>query len=172
VNAVAVGELDGRPVIVSGGEDGTVRVWELADGSPVGDPLTGHDGAVNAVAVGELDGRPVIVSGGRDGTLRVWELADGSSIGDPPTGHDDAVNAVAVGELDGRPVIVSGGRDGTLRVRELAERQELVIAVGSEVQAVALDEGGRTVVGARAGVMLLEPVRPWIAATSTRSPVS
>jgi hypothetical protein len=93
-------------------------------------------------------------------------------IGDPLKGHDGWVSAVAVGELDGRPVIVSGGSDRTVRVRELAERQELVIAVGSEVQAVALDERGRTVMGARAGVMLLEPVRPWIAATSTRPPVS
>ena len=70
---------DGTPVIVSGGGDGTVRVWRLADGTPVGEPLTGHDGGVNAVAVGALpDGTPVIVSGGDDGTVRVWRLADGT----------------------------------------------------------------------------------------------
>jgi hypothetical protein len=34
-------ELDGRPVVISGGSDGTVRVW---------DPFTGHGGPVNAVA--------------------------------------------------------------------------------------------------------------------------
>jgi transposase len=33
VSAVAVGELDDRPVIVSGGPDGTVRVWKLGDNS-------------------------------------------------------------------------------------------------------------------------------------------
>ena len=32
VRAVAVGELDGRPVVVSGSSDGTVRVWDLATG--------------------------------------------------------------------------------------------------------------------------------------------
>ena len=77
VRAVAVGELEGRPVVVSGGDDGTVRVWDLATGTPVGDPFTGHTGAVNAVAVGELEGRPVVVSGGDDGTVRVWDLAPG-----------------------------------------------------------------------------------------------
>ena len=33
MTAVAAGALaDGTPVIVSGGRDGTVRVWRLADG--------------------------------------------------------------------------------------------------------------------------------------------
>ena len=37
--------------------DRTVRVWRLADGTPVGEPLTGHTGAVDAVAVGAAAGR-------------------------------------------------------------------------------------------------------------------
>ena len=52
VYAVAVGTLpDGTPVIVSGSGSGdrTVRVWRLAGGTPVGEPLTI---AVSAVAVG------------------------------------------------------------------------------------------------------------------------
>jgi WD40 repeat protein len=85
VMAVAVGALpDGTPVIVSGGSDGTVRIWRLADGSPVGEPLRGHDDEVRAVAVGGLPtGTPVIVSGGSDGTVRIWRLADGSPVGEP-----------------------------------------------------------------------------------------
>ena len=35
----------------TGGADGTVRVWDLATGTPVSDPFTGHDGPVNAVAI-------------------------------------------------------------------------------------------------------------------------
>ena len=75
---------------VSGG-DRTVRVWDLASGTPAGDPFTGHTDWVNAVAVGELDGRPVAVSGGDDRTVRVWDLASGTPAGDPFTGHDGAV---------------------------------------------------------------------------------
>ena len=140
VTAVAVGALpDGTPVIVSGSGypssqliapphgPGTVRVQRLADGTPVGEPLTGHRGAVTAVAVGALPDRtPVIVSGGGygDGTVRVWRLADGIPAGEPLTGHRGDVTAVAVGALPDRtPVIVSGGGDGdgTVRVWRLAD---------------------------------------------------
>ena len=80
---MAAGALpDGTPVIISGGDDGTVRVWRLADGTPVGEPLRGHNGPVGAVAAGALpDGTPVIISGGGDGTVRVWRLADGTPLG-------------------------------------------------------------------------------------------
>jgi hypothetical protein len=51
VFAVAVGALpDGTLVIISGGGAGTVRVWRLADGSPVGEPLDLPE-AVRAVAI-------------------------------------------------------------------------------------------------------------------------
>ena len=75
----AVGDLAGRPVVVSAGSDETVRVWDLASGAPVGEPLTGHTRVVVAVAVGDLAGRPVVVSAGSDGTVRVGP-GDGSQL--------------------------------------------------------------------------------------------
>ena len=99
---MAVGELDGRAVVVSSSGDRTVRVWDLATGSTVAGLFTGHSKAVKAVAVGELDGRPVVVSGGDDRTVQVWDLATRSTVAGPFTGHRGAVNAVAVGELEGR----------------------------------------------------------------------
>ena len=69
----------GSPVVVSGGGDGTVRVWDLATGNPVGGPFTGHDGPVKCLAAAELEGRPVVVSGDADGTVWVWDLASRAS---------------------------------------------------------------------------------------------
>ena len=64
VTAVAVGGLpDETPVIVSGGDDGTVRAWRLPDGNPLGPPLwlTGrvadlamHDSMVVAAAGADI----------------------------------------------------------------------------------------------------------------------
>jgi WD40 repeat protein len=35
VNAVALGQVEGRAVVVSGGNDHTVRVWDAATGTPI-----------------------------------------------------------------------------------------------------------------------------------------
>jgi WD40 repeat protein len=117
VQAVAIAQLDGRPVIVSGGGtwDGTVQVWDLSTGAPIGRPIVSDNYGVDAVAVAQLDGRAVIVSGGEDETVRVWDLATGASFGRPLSGHTRDVYAVAAAQLDGRTVLVSGSEDTTIR---------------------------------------------------------
>ena len=61
--------------------NGAVRMWDLAEGPPVGAPLTGHAGPVGAVATATMDSRPVAVTGSDDGTVRVWDLATGRQVG-------------------------------------------------------------------------------------------
>ncbi|TDD39028.1 hypothetical protein E1287_04255 [Actinomadura sp. KC06] len=126
VGGAAVGELNGRPIVVSGtnssiwpwkSRDHAVRVWDLGSGRQIGEPLKGHPDDVQSVAVGNLGGRSVAVAGGGD--LRVWDLGAGKQIGRPFTGPDNSFSSVALGELNGRPIAVSGGRDKTVRVWDL-----------------------------------------------------
>ena len=70
VEAVAVGALpDGTPVTVTGSDDATVRVWRLADDTPLVPPL--HlPKSVGAVAV---HGNVIVTAAGTD--LAVHQLA-------------------------------------------------------------------------------------------------
>jgi WD40 repeat protein len=116
VLAVAV-TADGT-LAVSGSDDGTVRVWNLATGR-VQAKLPGHDRRVLAVAV-TADGT-LAVSGSDDGTVRVWNLASGR-VQAKLTGHKLGVWSVAV-TPDGTRA-VSGGQDNTVRVWDLATGRE------------------------------------------------
>ena len=147
VNGVAV-SADGRTA-VSGGDDGTVRVWDLA-GAAAPRVLTGHTGYVNGVAI-SADGRTA-VSGGRDGTVRVWDLA-GTATPRELTGHPSEVTAVAV-SADGRTALSAGGDDGTVRVWDLAGTAAPRVLTGHTgyVNGVAVSADGRTAVsGGRDG---------------------
>jgi WD40 repeat protein len=107
--AVATAVLpDGRTVAVTGDRDATVRVWDLATGTPAGHPMTGHTHAVYAVATAALpDGRVVAVTGSLDETVRVWDLATGTLVGDPLPEPDCAL---AVFGLAGPGVVVACGQ--------------------------------------------------------------
>ena len=108
---MAIGRAGDRDVIVSGSDDGTVRIWDAVTGDPVGVPLTGHDGPVNAVAIGRAGDRDIIVSGSGDGTVRIWDAVTGDPVGARWPARR-TVTAVAIGRAGDRDVIVSGADDG------------------------------------------------------------
>ena len=66
-----------------------MRLWDPDTGQPIGDPLTGHTGAVLGVAFSP-DGHR-LATASDDGTVRLWDPDTGQPIGDPLTGHTGAV---------------------------------------------------------------------------------
>src|SRR6266702_3142418 len=98
--------------IVSGSDDGKIRVWNATTGETEAGPFTRHMSPVTSVAFSP-DGQR-IVSGSFDGTIRVWNATTGETEADPFTGHTHSVVSVAFSP-DGQR-IVSGSYDGTIRV--------------------------------------------------------
>jgi len=119
VFAVAITEMAGVPVVVSGGRDATVRVWDLVTGASVRPALTGHAGPVRALATTTLGGRAVVVSGSDDRTVRAWDLATGTLVGEPFSGHSYGVCSVTTAQLGHRSVVISSSLNDTARAWDL-----------------------------------------------------
>lgn len=100
--------------VVSGGEDQTLRVWDLTRRETIG-ILRGHAGPVTAVSLAREGWR--VLSGGADRTLRLWDPERETCVG-TFQGHHDRITGVAV-DAAGQ-IAVSACRDGSLRVWDIA----------------------------------------------------
>lgn len=102
--------------VVSGGDDGKLRVWDVAAGSCLA-TLEGHKRCVCAVLV---LGGDRLVSGSKDNTVRIWETS-GWTCTSTLTGHEAYVRGLAVLGTDGP--LVSASSDRTLRLWDLSTGQ-------------------------------------------------
>ncbi|KAL0952175.1 hypothetical protein HGRIS_008788 [Hohenbuehelia grisea] len=107
--------------IASGSYD-KIRIWDVARGELVMQPIVGHAGTVQSAAFSP-DGS-LIVSCSWDTPIRVWDAVSGELAMPPLIGHTDSVNSVAFSPDGIR--IVSGSSDQTIRVWDVA-RGELVM---------------------------------------------
>ena len=112
------------PVLVSGGVDKRLKVWDPFTGDFIGS-LGSHEGWVRALATGTSPGTTeVVVSASGDGNVGIWDLRGLSRMGTLREAHASRVRAVGIGEAafnDNRsePVVVSGDTDGKIVVAGL-----------------------------------------------------
>jgi WD40 repeat protein/tetratricopeptide (TPR) repeat protein len=133
---------DGR-LVLTVGEDRTVRLWEAATARPAAAPVL-HEGA--ACAAFGPDARHLL-TGGTDGTLRRWDTA-GAPSAVPPLEHDGEVRRFFRPAGD-RLLTVSdrpgGPQESTVRLWDLAAGRPLSPPLPHDhpVWAAALGDDGR-----------------------------
>lgn len=77
VSCVRFSPVNTHPIIVSGGWDKVVKVWNLTN-CKLRNNLLGHTGYINTVTVSP-DGS-LCASGGKDGVAMLWDLAEGKRL--------------------------------------------------------------------------------------------
>jgi WD40 repeat protein len=107
INALAFSPKTDQMILASGGQDHTVRLWDVKQGTPISNPLTGHTDQVRALAFNPVDGQ-LLASTGDDARLFLWNSeahqpvqqvqlgAPGQSLAFSPNGK-----VLAVGQGDG-----------------------------------------------------------------------
>jgi NACHT domain- and WD repeat-containing protein len=135
VSSMALAE--GGSLAISGGADGTLRVWRVATGACV-HILRGHTAGIMAVATAGADR---VVSASWDSTVRVWNLDSGECVQVLGGGGVPVLSLAAVGT----DRVAAGAADGSLRLWEIASGKALASLVGHKdrINSILALGGGR-----------------------------
>jgi WD40 repeat protein len=141
---------DGKTAI-SGGSDGTVRLWDVGNGTCLR-TFEGHDQMVESACL-SADGR-LALSSSRDRTVRLWDINTGTCLRilDRAKGAMHQSPPVRF-STDGHQAVV-GGQDGRIRYWDL-ETGTLTHEMGKGtwgIDDMCIGDDGRTVVTAKGGM--------------------
>eukprot|EP00977_Amphora_coffeiformis_P017599 scaffold5828_cov168-Amphora_coffeaeformis.AAC.2 len=132
VTALEVVDNQGSPRIISGSEDGTIRIWTSANNTfALEKTLPGHAGKVTGLCA--IPGGKHLWSSSTDGTLRIWDLSQPEATAfqhcisrETPApnnpqqggglGHSDAVTALLPFAMNAGTFVISGSMDGSIKV--------------------------------------------------------
>ena len=149
---------DGQ-MLASGGDDNTVKLWDVASGT-LKTTLEGHTDGINSVAFSP-DGA-TLASGSEDSTVKLWNVAT-SILKTTLEGHTDRVGSIAFSP-DGQ-MLASGGDDNTVKLWDVVSGTLKTTLEGHTdwVRSVAFSPDGATLAsGSEDGT-----VKFWDIATST-----
>jgi WD40 repeat protein len=119
VRCLALSLLEDR--LVSGSDDGTVRIWKVASAEP-DVVLSGHLGSVRSV--GFLSHDRELASASHDGTIRIWDVLSGNCV---RTFHDyeGGMEDLAIWAGSSRALVAS--RDGMVRLWDLVQGDQQAV---------------------------------------------
>ena len=136
--------------LASGGQDGTVILWDAITEQPT--TLTGHTASARSVAFSP-DGS-ILASGSHDGTVILWDVAT-QQPKDTLTEHTAPVETVAFSR-DGS-TLASGSHDGTVILWDVdtGQPKDTIMGHANWVWSVAFSPDGTLAIGRNDGTVLL-----------------
>lgn len=141
ISSVAISSANAKQgqLVASGNSDGTISVWNLAEGKLIA-TLRGHEKPVNAVVISP-DGK-MLVSGSDDNSIKIWNMSSWEEVRSL-TGHALAVSALAIAP-DGQ-TLVSGSWDKTIKIWDLStgELRSTIAGHSALVSALTISPDGR-----------------------------
>ena len=128
--------------LATGGDDGNVRLWDVATQQEIGAPMSSGLAPVEALAFSP-DGTTV-AAGSSDGTVQLWDAATQHEVGTTMAAGPAAVRALAFSP--GGKVLAAGGEDGDVRLWDTATQTQsgATMATGAPVAALSFSGNGTT----------------------------
>jgi len=128
--------------LATGGDDGNIRLWDVATEQEIGAPMSSGLAPVEAVAFSP-DGATV-AAGSKDGTVQLWDATTQHEVGATMTAGPAAIRALAFGP--GGKVLAAGGEDGDVRLWDTATQSQpgATMATGAAVAALSFSGNGTT----------------------------
>ncbi|KAI8094172.1 WD40-repeat-containing domain protein [Thamnidium elegans] len=126
-------EHDPERILLSGGCDRDVRVWDLNRGK-LRHVLRGHTSTVRCLKIRD---KRIAVTGSRDTTLRVWDIKRGTLL-HVLLGHQASVRCVDIHN----DIAVSGSYDSTARIWDLKSGQCKHVLIGHVSQIYTIVTNG------------------------------
>jgi len=132
--------------LATGGNDGNVRLWDVATKQEIGAPMSSDLKPVESVAFSP-DGTTV-AAGSSDGMVQVWNVATQQEAGATMATGSAPVTALAF--RPGGKFLATGGDDGNIRLWDVATQSQTgtTMATGGPVTALAFDASGTTLAAA------------------------
>lgn len=142
---ILVLSLDGQ-TLVSGSNDGTVRIWDLATGGER-QQLGGDGDRIQAVAISPNGS--LFASGSSESEIRLWDGNTGGAIATLP-GHTSSINHLII-TPDGK-TLISASADKTIKLWDLDTLTEIVTLTGhtSYINQLSLSPDGNHLASAAA----------------------